>query len=71
MQDSPDIDVVGSLGVVDHVRVASDRQRAQARQIQFVGVARPPGGRVARKEVIGLFQGVDEAERSRLCIVAR
>lgn len=64
MQYTPDIDVAGQIDVEDEMRIAMQRPETQARQIQFMGVARRANGRLAGKLAIGMFQRRDEAERN-------
>lgn len=63
VQHAPDIDVIGALNVEDKVRISLDRPEAQAAQVQFVGVPRRTGGRMAADTSVGAFQAGDEAER--------
>ena len=66
MQHPPDVDVVQALDAEGKIGVTGQRPRAQARQVQLVGVAQRAGGWVAADVVVGLLQDIDEAHRCLL-----
>ena len=70
VQHAPDIDVLRALDVEHKVGIACTRRETQAGQIQFVGVARRSGSRMATDVRIGLLDGINEAERCLLSVFA-
>lgn len=71
MQYTPDVDVAGQIDVEDEIRIALQGPGTQARQIQFMGVARRANGRLAGDLVIGLLQRLNETERNLFACFAQ
>lgn len=66
----PDIDVVWVLNEEHEVRIVRQRPDAQPGQIEFVGVTRKAGGRMATDVSVSLFQCINETKRDTLaCFV--
>jgi hypothetical protein len=68
MQHSPYFDVLGHFTIKHEIGKAFERPCAQTRQVQFVGVAWGTRARMLANMPVGIFQCIDEAQRSIGCL---